>query len=182
MLGPKAVAQGGCAAARSQEGCWRVENRVSETEAACLGGGLRSEPCVFGDGNSDDSSEAVFFRERSLHKEEADWRHRADMTADLTPAEAPGKKDAGFGPGLEADELGHESFGTVQFVLDFAEAEIWGSRMEIASCGGFGQGVLGKGFGWNLSAFCGVHFEASVIQPSLETTKEGLSRRPPFRR
>ena len=104
------------------------------------------------------------------------------MTADLTPAEAAGKKDAGFGPGLEADELGHESFGTVQFVLDFAEAEVWGSRMDLASCGGFGQGVLGKGFGWNLFAFCGVHFEASIILPSLVTTKEGLSSRPPFRR
>ena len=64
------------------------------------------------------STEAVFF-------EREDWGHRAGMTADLTPAEAPGKKDAGFGPGLEADELGHESFGTVQFVLDCAEAEVW---------------------------------------------------------
>ena len=123
-----------------------------------------------------------FFWERSLHKEEADSRHRAGVTADLTPAEAEGKNDAGFGPGLEADELGHESFGTVQFVLDFAEAEVWGSRMDLTSCGGFGQGVLGKGFRWKLFAFCCFHFEASIILPSLETSQEGLSGRPPFRR
>ena len=42
VLGPKAVAKGGCAAARGQEGCWRVENRVPDTEAACLDGGLCS--------------------------------------------------------------------------------------------------------------------------------------------
>ena len=42
VLGPKAVAKGACAAARGQEGCWRVENRVSDTETACLDGGLCS--------------------------------------------------------------------------------------------------------------------------------------------
>ena len=50
-----------------------VENKVSDTETACLDGGLRSEPSVFGDVNLD------------------------GVTADLAPAQAEGKKDEGGG-------------------------------------------------------------------------------------
>ena len=129
----------------------------------------------------------------SLQKVEAGWGHRAGMTADLTPAEPETKNDEGGGWGL-ADDLGHESFGTVQFDLDFAEAEIWGAESstlegeaffitDLPPCRGFGRvGVLGQGLGWKMFEFCGVQFEASIIQPSLETRTGGLSGRSPFRR
>ena len=67
-----------------------MENWVSHTETAFLDGGLCSEPSVFGDGNWDDFTRAVF--ERRLHplstEVKADQGHRAGMIADLTPAEA----------------------------------------------------------------------------------------------
>ena len=74
------------------------------------------------------------------------------------------------------------------------EAEIWGAESstlegeafvitDLPSCRGFGRvGVLEKGFGWKMFEFCGVQFEASIIQPSLETRTGGLSGRSPFRR
>ena len=84
------------------------------------------------------------------------------------------------------------SWVTVQFVLEFAEAEVWVAEssaqegeafviMDLPPSRLFGRmGVLV--FGWNMLAFCGVQIEASVIEPSLETHKESLRSRPPFRR
>ena len=48
------------AAARGQEGCAGVENRVSDAETAFLGGRLRSGASLLGDGELDDFAETVF--------------------------------------------------------------------------------------------------------------------------
>ena len=92
---------------------------------------------------------------------------------------------------MRAGDWRRTSWVTVQFVPEFAEAEVWGAEssaqegeafviMDLPSSGGFGRmGVLG--FGWNMLAFCGVQIEASV-RASLETHKESPSSRPAFRR
>ena len=50
------------------------------------------------------------------------------MVTDLAPDEAEAKEDEGGDRRLETDELGHESFGAVQFLLEFAGAEVWGPK------------------------------------------------------
>ena len=55
---------------------------------------------------------------------EAIHAHRAGRVPDLTPAEEETKKDEGGGRGPEADELGHESLGTVQLLLQVSEEEV----------------------------------------------------------
>ena len=47
------------------------------------------------------------------------------MITYVAPAEAQTKEGEGGDRGLEADELGHESLGAVQFLLEFADAEVW---------------------------------------------------------
>ena len=56
---------------------------------------------------------------------EAGWEHRASMTVDLVPTEVESKKNKSCGWRLEADELSPEFSGMVQFILAFAEAEVW---------------------------------------------------------
>ena len=76
------------------------------------------------------------------------------------------------GPELVADKLGHEFFGTVQFVLEFAVANV----SDVPSYQGFGRmGVLGEGFSWDVLALGRVLCEASIIQTSLEAQQGCLS-------
>ena len=127
-LRPQAVARGGCSEA---------ENRVPDAETAFLDG-VCLEPSTFSDGHLDDSRKAVLERSlRPLRTKEAVWGHRASMIADLAQSVAETKKDRNCGWRLQPDELSHEFFGTVQFVLEFAEAEVW----------------KGEGFGWDALAF-----------------------------
>ena len=80
---------------------------------------------------------------------EAIWGHRADMAADLTPAEAQKKKDEDGGQGLEAHESGHEFVGAVKLLLEFAEAEVRraksGTQEREHFCWGFGRMVEDNG-------------------------------------
>ena len=107
------------------------------------------------------------------------------MAANQASAEAEEEDDEGRGWRLEAGEMGHESLGTVQLFLKFAEAEVQEQKQRpeeqstcrvgpsIRASGGWMS--WGKGLGWDMLAVCEVPFEAFVIQSSLETHKERLS-------
>ena len=107
-----------------------MENGDSDAETTLLDGSLCSEPSLLGGGNLGDSVETAL--EGGLHclgaEEEAVLGDRAGMLADLAPAGAKTSVDEGGGWRLEADELGHESPGAVQLVLEFAETKVWGPK------------------------------------------------------
>ena len=83
--------------------------RGSKIETAFLGGGLCSEPSILGAGDLDDSVERVL--EGRLHllraeEEEADWRHRAGMPADLAPTKGQTKGGRGRWPETGGGRVG----------------------------------------------------------------------------
>ena len=115
-----------------------------------------------------------------LGEEEAVRRHRAGMVAGLAPAERGG------GCRLEADELGHESLGTIPLLPEYAEAEVWGpkaapTRAKHVSCRTFQPASASgkwthrrRGLAGMHSHFVGVQLEVSVVRSSLKACERGL--------
>ena len=56
---PEAVAEERRAAAQGQEGCGEAEHGVSDADSAFLDGSLGTEPTLLGDGDVEQSTEAV---------------------------------------------------------------------------------------------------------------------------
>ena len=101
-----------------------MDNGVSDATSAFFDGRLRSEPSLLSD-DLDDPAETIVEGGLGFSgTEEVVREHRASVIADLAPAEAKAKEDEGGGWTLEADELGHESLGTVELLLEFLEAEV----------------------------------------------------------
>ena len=98
----------------------------------------------------------------------------------MAPNEAEAKKDEGCGWRLELDELSHESFGTVQFVMEYAdrwqheEGEAF-VRPDLPSCWGFGR--KGEGFGWNILAIPSVSVRG-LCHPVLSGNPSGRPESP----
>ena len=121
VFGPKAAAKGSCDGEGKKEGCQGVENGVCDAETVAFDGSLCSKPNLLSDCDLDDSAETIlegsllFFFFGSAEEEAAVWEHRGSVVADPAPADAKAEEDEGGGGGwrLEADELGHESLGTV---------------------------------------------------------------------
>ena len=121
--------------------------------------------------------------ELSIRESKVSASHVGQVALDLAPTEAETKKDEGGGQGLQADELGHEFIGTVEFVMKFEEAEVWGAESSalegdafivphLETRPSFGWvDVWRQRFGWGILTLRRVQFEASVIQSSPETTR-----------
>ena len=182
-LRAEAVAQGGCAAARSQEGCWGEENKVPDAERAVLHGG----PCpgakrVMGTWMIPPRQ---FLREVCVvftHKRRL-FGGIVRVVADLTPTNAKSKKNEGDVRGLSwpmsvsapsnfTKSSRRQKSGGLKAAPSSAKHVSW--RTVHPSGASLGKTEGSKGLAGMYSHLGGFQLKAPIVQAFRKAWEEGL--------